>query len=193
MGVTTIHNVQVGSTKTIDSQIVVKFKNDRREMTADIYIDATGGVRNSDWLSCSWLTFSSQVSVDEFTLRHTVVPNVYAIGDIASYSHLSVLDTHAVRPLASSILEDLSPAPKPKRIPFKQTKKPTQLVPLGQKVGVGIIFGWRVPSLVVWGIKGRKYFVDKAEGTPSGTDYDKEQRRNTLELHYHRVRHYIPL
>lgn len=84
---------------------------------------------------------------------------------------LDIVD--AVRPLCSSILVDLSPEPKPKQVLFKQSLSQTQLVPIGQKGGVGILFGWRVPSWFVWMVKGRGYFIEKSMGTVMGADYVK--------------------
>lgn len=176
MGVTTINNNKVSSTAQEGSKTTVTFDNGAEPMSVDIYIDATGGVRNASWLPNHWLTDSNQVLVDGTTLRSTT-PNtqgIYAIGDIASYSQLAVLDIFdAVRPLCASILEDLSPAPKPAAKPFKQTKSPTQIVPIGTKGGVGILFGWRIPSFLVWLIKGRTYFIEKSVGTVQGADYMK--------------------
>ena len=176
MGVTTINNNKVSSTAQEGSKTLVTFDNGAEPMSVDIYIDATGGVRNASWLPTHWLTPENQVLVDATTLRSST-PNterVYAIGDIASYSQLAVLDINdAVRPLCASILEDLSPAPKPAAKPFKQTKAPTQVVPIGPKGGVGILFGWRIPSFFVWLIKGRTYFIEKSVGTVKGAAYVK--------------------
>ena len=70
MGVTTLHNVLVKSTTQSGNQTAVEFDARSQDMTVDLYIDATGGVRNSEWLPPVWLTPTSQVSVDGFTLRH---------------------------------------------------------------------------------------------------------------------------
>lgn len=176
MGVRTINNNKVSSTKERGSKTIVTFDNGAEQMSVDVYIDATGGVRNAEWLPKHWLTGQNQVLVDNTTLRSNTsnTQGVYAIGDIASYSQLAVLDIFdAIRPLCASILEDLSPAPKPSAKPFKQVTAPTQIVPIGPKGGVGILFGWRLPSFFVWLIKGRTYFIEKSEGTVKGADYMK--------------------
>lgn len=108
----------------------------------------------------------------------TAAKGVYAIGDIASYSLGGVFDVKdAVRPLTSSVLVDLSEgggAHGPKQIPFVQKAlKESQLVPIGPKGGVGAIFGWRVPSLMIWLAKARTYFIEMAPGTVSGKDFLK--------------------
>ena len=33
--------------------------------------------------------------------------------------------------------------------------------------------GWRVPSFLVWMVKGRTYMIEKAEGAVQGADYVK--------------------
>lgn len=175
MGVTTVHNARVAKAEPRGKQTVVNF-SDGSSMTVDVYIDATGGTRNASWIPESWLTSDPKdprVLVDGKTLRSSH-SGVYAIGDIASYSQCAVLDVNfAVAPLGSSILEDLSPAPKPAQKPFKQITAQTQLVPIGPKGGVGILFGWRIPSFLVWLIKGRTYFIEKSPGTVKGADYMK--------------------
>ena len=113
-------------------------------------------------------------------MRVKAAKGVYAIGDVASYSLGGVFDVKdAVRPLASSVLVDLSEgihsgAHGPKQIPFVQKAlKESQLVPIGPKGGVGAIFGWRVPSLMIWLAKARTYFIEMAPGAVSGKDFLK--------------------
>ncbi len=113
-------------------------------------------------------------------MRVKAAKGVYAIGDVASYSLGGVFDViDAVRPLASSVLVDLSEgkhdgAHGPKQIPFVQkTIKETQMVPIGPKGGVGVLFGWRIPSFMVWMAKARTYFIEKAPGAVEGKDFLK--------------------
>ena len=174
MGVKTVHNLRVASSSTSGDQTIATL-SDNTTLTTDVYIDATGGTPNAGWIPQSWLTSKNRVQVDGTTLR-SPTPGVYAIGDIASYSQSVYLDiADAVRPLCSSILVDLSEEAKakPKQMLFKQITAQTQLVPIGQKGGVWILFGWRIPSFLVWAIKGRGYFIEKAAGTVMGSDYVK--------------------
>lgn len=80
--------------------------------------------------------------------------------------------TDPVRPLASSVLVDLSlPSPnnEKKQKLYKQATSETQVVPIGPKGGVGVVFGWKVPSLMVWAVKSRTYFVEMVEPLVKGT------------------------
>lgn len=143
----------------------------------DVYIDATGPTPNTSWLPTAWLDPSTSRVKTTLTDLRTPIPHVYAIGDAASYSKLVLFDVvDAVRPLCSSILHDLWPdkgGEKPKAVPYKQMQKEMQVVPVGQKAGVGVVMGWKVPSWFVWMVKGRTYFVEKAEGFVKGVDYVK--------------------
>lgn len=47
------------------------------------------------------------------------------------------------------------------------------MVPIGPKGGVGALFGWRIPSLMVRLIKARTFFVEMAPGAVEGKDYIK--------------------
>lgn len=47
------------------------------------------------------------------------------------------------------------------------------LVPIGPKGGVGAVFGWRVPSLMIRLVKARTYMVDYAPQKLAGKDYVK--------------------
>lgn len=113
-------------------------------------------------------------------MRVKAAKGVYAIGDVASYSLGGVFDVNdAVRPLTSSLLVDLSEgkssgAHGPKQLLFVQkTIKETQLVPIGPKGGVGALFGWRLPSFMVWLAKARTFFIELAPGVVTGKDFVK--------------------
>lgn len=113
-------------------------------------------------------------------MRAKAARGVYAIGDVASYSLGGVFDVKdAVRPLTSSVLVDLSEGRHsgthgPKQIPFVQKAlKESQIVPIGPKGGVGAMFGWRMPSFMIWLAKARTYFIEMAPGAVSGKDFLK--------------------
>ena len=172
------HNNRVKSTRQSGSQTVVTM-TDGSEKTVDVYIDSTGSRPNTYFLPKEWLTDRGHVKIDEHTLRGPA-QGVYAIGDIASYSLGGILDVmYAVRPLCSTILTDLTAqlagkeAMPEKQTPYKQIKKDMQFVPLGPKYGVGVIFGWRIPSFLVWLIKSRTFMIEKAAPTVQGADYVK--------------------
>ena len=51
---------------------------------------------------------------------------------------------------------------------YKQNETEMQVVPIGPKGGVGVVFGWKVPSWFVWGVKSRTFMVEKALDVVAG-------------------------
>ncbi|KAL8977951.1 MAG: hypothetical protein Q9177_006526 [Variospora cf. flavescens] len=175
LGVKVVHNLKVTSTSRTGSQTTVAL-SDGTSRTVDIYIDATGVRPNSAFLPRSWLTEKGYVITKDNTSLRGPADGVYAIGDVAGYSLGGALDIiDAVRPLCFTIFADLAGpnagGVKPQR--FKQTVTETQLIPIGPKGGVGSLFGWQIPSFVVWAIKSRDYMIGKVPGTVNGNDYVK--------------------
>ena len=111
-------------------------------------------------------------------------PRVYAIGDIGTYSAdvipnildgVPVLETNMKRDLLAAHSDPNAKPTGPDR-EFKQAEegKEIQVVPVGRSKGVGIVFGWRVPSWFVWIIKGRDYMVPKGPSKIDGSEWAKE-------------------
>lgn len=180
--VNSIHKLRVvASNELPDGRTTLKL-SDGSTRIVDVYIDATGGAPNSGFLPAHWLDDRKHVATDSVTLRATNAPaGVYSIGDVASYSKGSVPDaTWAVPALGYSIWTDLNEMAKAKGLPpanttlkpkeYKQMDSDTQLIPVGPKGGVGVMFGWKVPSWVVWLIKSRTFMMDKAAKVATGAD-----------------------
>lgn len=182
--VKTVHNVRVRSvTKTQDGTKTALEFNDGSKDVVDVYLDATGGTPNTQFLPTGWLDASSnQVLTDGVTLRATNAPaGIYSIGDAASFSKSSVMDaTWPVPALAYSIWYDIETgkvpsangAGKRERSPanlsalkekkYKQIQSDMQMVPTGPSGGVGVMFGWRIPSWLVWLMKSRTFGIENA-------------------------------
>jgi hypothetical protein len=65
---------------------------------------------------------------------------------------------------------------------FTQNLKEQQIVPIGTQKGVGAFNGYRVPSQMVWAIKGRDYMISQlAEGTLRGDQYKKEGKWTPIQ------------
>jgi hypothetical protein len=56
----------------------------------------------------------------------------------------------------------------------EKTSGKTQMVPIGKSKGVGAAMGWRVPSWMVWAIKGRDQWLRTTGGLWSGKQWAKE-------------------
>lgn len=57
---------------------------------------------------------------------------------------------------------------------YTRMDKEMQIVPVGPSKGVGAVFGWRVPSIFVWLLKGRDYMIPKGPASISGSQWNKE-------------------
>lgn len=174
LGVTTVHKLRVVSSSVVGGKTEVVL-SDGSKKVVDLYIDATGGTPNSGFLPASWLDERKKVLADSSTLRVKAGKNVYSIGDVASFSKGNVMDsTWCVPALGYSVYEDLSGGGKMlKEKRYKPMGKPMGVVPIGPKGGVGVMFGWRVPSWFVWLIKARTFFMEKAAGLATGAEVVK--------------------
>lgn len=149
-------------------------------LEADLYIPAYGLTPNSSWLPKELVNDKGLVVTDPETLRVTGAgPRVYAIGEIGSYKKsggLFELQLGAFAPLVTNLKRDLLHESKvvaaggdEKSVPvtgkdslFSKQTQPgeSQIVPTGGKSGVGALFGWKVPGILVWLIKGRQYLTE---------------------------------
>ncbi|KAL9093671.1 MAG: hypothetical protein Q9159_000200 [Coniocarpon cinnabarinum] len=108
---------------------------------------------------------------------------VYGIGDCAAYSSNCIMDVYAAIPvLMNNMVNDLLAYQKfienpyggnrdeieeLSRQDYEYTKDPrdSQIVPIGYRKpgGVGVVYGHKLPSFVVWLAKGRKYKIEAAK------------------------------
>ena len=155
-------------------------------MEADLYIPATGTKPNTSFMPQALLDASGRIKTNPSTLRidssakHSLL---YAIGDAASSFRPAIhLTIEAIPVLCANIKRDLlldagskaeEALVKAER-EYKEDLRETQLVPIGKSKGVGAAMGWRVPSFMVWAIKGRDYWLWTTGGLWSGKQWDKE-------------------
>lgn len=184
MGVTVTHNVQVKSASKEGEKFVVAFNNGESK-TVDVYISAVGDKPNSSFVPKDWLTERGQIKTDGNTLRVDVpgVEGVYCVGTVASYSDGSIMDTKmAYKAAVASVKADLpgtskstdfatlsanllilltDAGPRTKDI-YKKFTSEMAFVPVGAQQGVGLAFGWKVPSFVVKMAKSKDYMIGNA-------------------------------
>jgi len=180
-----------GDLSKITQAAKVKLSNGET-MDADIYLPATGLRPNASWLPKELLSEAGYVDTDATTLRvDKAGPRVYAIGDVGSYSRGGIMDLlyDAFPVLATNVKRDLlhfatvgdsdavaaeKATPPGKDRQYKENLSETQLVPIGRSMGVGAVFGWRLPSFMVWVIKGRDYMLSFAPPSVDGSKWAKE-------------------
>ena len=109
-------------------------------------------------------------------------PRVYALGDVGTASNGGIMDVLDSLPVMETNLKrdllaahsDPEARPEGRDREYVKNETETQLVPIGTSKGVGAVFGWRVPSMMVWFIKGRDYMVSKGHERIDGSAFEKE-------------------
>lgn len=174
MGIKVVNGVRVNSsTKTASGQTSLVLDNGET-MTVDVYIEATGDKPNSGFVPPTWLNEKGYVLTDGQTLRLSVpgVTGVYCIGSVASYSDGHVLDTKfSIPAIVESIKLDLQgqePGPRTKKI-YKKIQSDMQFVPIGKTQGVGVVFGYKIPSFMVKMAKSKDFMIGNAPKLVQGT------------------------
>ena len=197
-GVEVIHNVRaVSNTAGTDGSSTVVTLSDGTTKTVDLYIDATGGVPNTQFLPPSWLDESQRViTMDNyFRVRGSSeesadARDVYVLGDIVAGSDGTLMQLDFMIPVAaSSLAVDIAgggKAPgilgglkqmifsKGNDLPVQKEFKPmtaTLMVPIGREGGVGQILGWQAPSFLVKLVKGNSYLLPMFEPILSGSKW----------------------
>jgi NADH dehydrogenase FAD-containing subunit len=168
LGVEIIYNMRVTeSSSTKDGRTAVTLKNGDK-LDADLYVPAYGVQPNSSWLPKDLLNDKGYLTTDSTLRVDAAGPRVYGFGDIGSYSRNNAFDIMNGLPvLAVNLKRDLlayDPAhpdekPKGKDREFKLDTRESMAVPIGSGGGVGAIMGWKLPSFIVWLLKGRDYML----------------------------------
>lgn len=184
VGVTILKNARVtavepqdAGTEHIDSKATVTLQSGKK-LDADLYIPATGTKPNTDFIDKTLLAPDGRVDTNPATLRvDKGGQRIYAIGDAASYARPAVhLILSAIPVLCSNIEHDLLLAagkPSGDERTYKEDKRETQMVPIGKSKGVGAAMGYKLPSFLVWLIKGRDYWLWTTGNLWSGKQWAK--------------------
>ncbi|EUC38895.1 hypothetical protein COCCADRAFT_81855 [Bipolaris zeicola 26-R-13] len=150
-------------------------------LETDIYIDATGTRPNTGFLPKEWLDSRNRVACNTKTLRlEHESARVYVVGDVGSYTRGGVMDMYDAIPVAmtnlkNDLLAHLTGEPHKGDRHYAANMKEQQVVPIGTQKGVGAFNGFRLPSQMVWFIKGRDYMISQlAQATLRGDQFKKE-------------------
>ncbi|KAJ5999890.1 hypothetical protein N7481_000299 [Penicillium waksmanii] len=190
VGVTVIKNVRVKKVEPLNSD---EDKNDQiaapttvtldngQILETDLYIPATGTTPNTGFLDEILLAPDGRVETNKSTLRvEKAGMRVYAIGDAASFARPTVHSIFKAVPiLCANIKRDLllsdgaTEAEAGEDCVFTEDTREAQLVPIGRSKGVGAVMGYRLPSFLIWLIKGRDYFLWTTGKLWSGEQWTK--------------------
>ena len=188
LGCSVTYNVRViGATKASSepgAKTLVELSNGET-LDADVYIDATGARPNTGFLPKEWLDSRSKLACNPLTLRvehEAAGPRVYALGDVGSYTRGGVMDLSLAVPVALTnlkhdLLRHLAGTVVAGDRVYKPNLKEQQICPIGTQKGVGAFNGFKVPSQMVWMIKGRDYLIGQlAQATVRGDQWKKETK-----------------
>ncbi|KAJ6003045.1 hypothetical protein N7451_005592 [Penicillium sp. IBT 35674x] len=153
--------------------------SDGSELNVDIYIPAVGMTPNTSFLDESLLMSDGRVETNHSTSRvDKAGDRVYAVGGVGSHARPAVHSIlNAVPVVCANIKRDLFLAAGDEagaERSFKEDTRETQLVPIGRSKGVGAAMGYRLPSFLVWLIKGRDYWLRTTGDLWSGKQWEKE-------------------
>ncbi|KAM0328050.1 hypothetical protein ACHAQA_005452 [Verticillium albo-atrum] len=168
LGVTIRKGVKAtGSTATPDGKTEVTLSNGEKIIT-DLYLPTTGLIPNSEYIDAKLLNEHKYVAVDEF-FRAKGYENIWACGDLVS------------SPRASFPITDKQAGGVHRNIDAALKGKPQQVVkgmPIdvllcstGRSRAAGRLGFVKLPSLAVWGMKGRTLAMEMLPKYASGSQW----------------------
>jgi NADH dehydrogenase FAD-containing subunit len=182
LGVSVIHKFRVErAIETPSGAVHCMLNGDDVQLTCDVFVGATGLYPNTSFMPPEMLTASGYVDADPSTLKVPNVPRVFAVGDCASHSKNSIQDVYDSLPiLLHNLQNDLITYEYQTEHPYggqgaelrlqkledwayMQNPTDSQLMPISRFGGVGILFGMKLPSIMVWLMKGRDYRIGRAK------------------------------
>lgn len=181
LGISIMHNTKVENVDELPSGRMEIELSDDSAFYCDVFIGATGVWPNTSFMPKECLTASRYVDADPSTLRVRGMQRVFAVGDCASHSKNSIADVYNSMPiLLHNLRNDLLEWEYKSEHPFggegvemkletlidePYIQEPTdsQLMPISRFGGVGILFGHKLPSIMVWLMKGRDYRKGRAK------------------------------
>ncbi|ORY18711.1 hypothetical protein BCR34DRAFT_553345 [Clohesyomyces aquaticus] len=182
LGAEVLYNIKVVSTSASgEGAKTTVTLSDGKTIEADIYIDCTGIRPNTSFLPGAWIDNRNRVACNPKTLRvEAAGPRVYVVGDVGSYTRGGCVDLADAIPVAlTNLRTDLvahitGEAPGGDRV-YKANLAESQICPIGTGKGVGAFNGNKLPSIMVWAIKGRDYMSGQlVPQFLSGSNYSKE-------------------
>ncbi|KAH6972704.1 hypothetical protein BKA56DRAFT_592713 [Ilyonectria sp. MPI-CAGE-AT-0026] len=179
--VTAVSPTGAGTDDGVASKVTVTLSGNHVLEDVDLYIPATGTRPNTEFVEKSLLAADGRVETNTRTLRvDGAGQRVYAIGDAASFARPAVHNILAAIPtLGANMRRDLlraagvSEAKVEAERTFEEDTRQSQLVPVGRSVGVGVVQGMRLPSFLVWLMKGRDYWLWTTEKLWNGKQWAK--------------------
>lgn len=130
--------------------------------TVDVCIFATGLIPNTEFIDQSLLT-NGFVNCD-LHFRITGKDHAYVLGDVASVVKTKTfanIKMQQAKVIFSTLSHDLV-SPSTREVQYNPDTSTVALVPVSRGGGVGLLFGWIVPSLLVRALKSKDFMLGKA-------------------------------
>lgn len=167
LGVKLIKSTRVTNSKT-DSNgkgTTVTFSNGST-LTAQLYLPLHGITVNTAFVPPNLLDAKSNLNLEQ-TMQVSGTENIWGIGDVGNIEakQLTVTDNQIIH-LAGALDTVLSGAGAVKA--YEPMDKAMIFIALGKRFATGQIGNWKLFGFMVAWVKGRKLFVDTAEGYVGG-------------------------
>jgi NADH dehydrogenase FAD-containing subunit len=184
LGVHIINNVRLVSAQQLPSRVTRCVLSNGMILSGDLLISATGQTPNTAFLPKEILDDNSYVAVDQRFMRVMGAgERVYAVGSCCSIEKNTLRDIFRSIPvLIHNLRNDLQEfeikiqntfggrknrSKALRDIYFHRSQSVTQLCHITRWGGVGMLYGWSIPSFVVWLLKRREYRLSKARSIVS--------------------------
>ncbi|KAJ4022115.1 hypothetical protein NW752_000684 [Fusarium irregulare] len=135
-------------------------------LKTDLYLPLHGIKLNTSFVPSSFLDSKGNINLDE-KMRVVGTNNIWAIGDVGNIDpkQLTITDNQIIH-VATALDAVLTGQTDVKK--YEPETKKMLFVALGKKYATGQIGNWKLFSFMVSWVKGRKLFVDTAEGYVGG-------------------------
>ncbi|QDS68991.1 hypothetical protein FKW77_009305 [Venturia effusa] len=179
LGVNIMHNTRLVTAQNLPSGQTRCVLSDDLSISCDLFVACTGVYPNTSWMPREFLDTDGYIQTNPETLRVSAGGDrVYAIGDCTAFSRKRLDDIYDCLPvLMSNLRNDLmAHGIRAQRHRFKdigyflaqlvdakyvQKKVLSTFIPVTRWGGVGLIAEHKIPSWLVWAIKGRDFGTEK--------------------------------
>ncbi|KAH7144292.1 hypothetical protein B0J13DRAFT_41820 [Dactylonectria estremocensis] len=165
LGVRLVYQARVTDVKESGKQTEIIVSNGST-IVADLYLPLHGVQTNTSFVPGNLLDSDGNVTLDQ-NMRVSGTENIWGIGDVGNVEpkQLTVTDNQIIY-LASVLDPALRGSAPPS--PYQPMNKKMIFLSLGRKMATGQIGNWKLFGFMVSYVKGRKLFVDTAEGYVGG-------------------------
>ncbi|KAE8447739.1 hypothetical protein EG329_010133 [Mollisiaceae sp. DMI_Dod_QoI] len=157
----------VSSSTSADNKTELTLSNGEK-LVVDLYLPTIGVIPNSEFLPKDLLDNKGHVMVDQY-LKVKGAEDVWAAGDITDCQPAQIIYCEKQAEALSKNLELVLTGKQP--VVYKTDGPPIMGVSLGRSRATGRFGNMKMPSLIIWFVKGRTLGVQKLPGLVSGSAF----------------------